>query len=351
MLPQRFEFGDIDFFDIGEVRNGALRLAHPLGDQATQADHLDFGGFRGIAPPRHMPRAIRRRAAVPRSPRRIRPPGPVPTTVAKSIPASRARRRLAGEAITRVRRAGGRRGRQLRRGGRHCGCIGDCCRPGRCRRSRLRRGAYGGCRRRCSAVCRGALAHIEYDQRRTHRHFVARCAGDGHDAAAHRRGHFDRRLVGHYFDNQLILGYGIPRLGVPRDDFRIHRAFAQVRHFEHELAHADSMTVLSAARDSRLPGKILPFERVRIRGIPARHALDRRLQIPETFFLDDGQHLGAEPRETGGFVGDDAAARLSHRAANRIDIERHQGSQVDDLRIDVQARRGRGTRRTPWCRR
>src|ERR1700683_4141098 len=34
-----------------------------------------------------------------RSSRMIRPPGPDPTTVAKSIPASRARRRLAGEVI------------------------------------------------------------------------------------------------------------------------------------------------------------------------------------------------------------------------------------------------------------
>src|ERR1700678_2729104 len=38
-------------------------------------------------------------AADARSSRMIRPPGPDPTTVAKSIPASRARRRLAGEVM------------------------------------------------------------------------------------------------------------------------------------------------------------------------------------------------------------------------------------------------------------
>src|SRR5580700_4125866 len=40
-----------------------------------------------------------------RSLRRMRPPGPDPATLDKSIPASRARRRLAGEVITRPVRA------------------------------------------------------------------------------------------------------------------------------------------------------------------------------------------------------------------------------------------------------
>src|SRR5882757_8357158 len=41
-----------------------------------------------------------------RSPLRMRPPGPDPATVDKSIPASRARRRLAGDAITQPERGG-----------------------------------------------------------------------------------------------------------------------------------------------------------------------------------------------------------------------------------------------------
>src|SRR5271163_3217428 len=48
-------------------------------------------------------------AAVPaaaRSSRRMRPPGPDPVTVARSMPASRARRRLAGDAMTLPWRAG-----------------------------------------------------------------------------------------------------------------------------------------------------------------------------------------------------------------------------------------------------
>src|SRR5580704_1785680 len=46
------------------------------------------------------------RAAI-RSPRKIRPPGPDPAIVDKSIPASCARRRFAGDAMTRPWRAAG----------------------------------------------------------------------------------------------------------------------------------------------------------------------------------------------------------------------------------------------------
>src|SRR5580704_5789220 len=48
-----------------------------------------------------------RGAVVCRSARRIRPPGPEPATVVRSIPASLARRRLAGEVMTRPWRATG----------------------------------------------------------------------------------------------------------------------------------------------------------------------------------------------------------------------------------------------------
>src|ERR1700678_1131318 len=47
------------------------------------------------------------RPAAVRSSRRIRPPGPEPTTVDRSMPASRARRRLAGDVMTRPWRAAG----------------------------------------------------------------------------------------------------------------------------------------------------------------------------------------------------------------------------------------------------
>src|SRR5450631_2815555 len=50
--------------------------------------------------------ASERPPAATKSPRKMRPPGPLPAMLAKSIPASRARRRFAGEAITRPDRGG-----------------------------------------------------------------------------------------------------------------------------------------------------------------------------------------------------------------------------------------------------
>src|ERR1700694_3417695 len=47
VLTQRFELGHVHFFHIREVRNIALGLAHAFGDQATQADDLDFRRFCG----------------------------------------------------------------------------------------------------------------------------------------------------------------------------------------------------------------------------------------------------------------------------------------------------------------
>ena len=100
-----------------------------------------------------------------------------------------------------------------------------------------------------------ALVQLEHDERRTDRDFVARRSADRHHPAAHGRRHFHRRLVGHHFDDELIFGHCSTGLGMPGDDLSIHRPFAQVRHLEYELAHADSMTALSAVATRAWPGK------------------------------------------------------------------------------------------------
>src|SRR5882757_3729373 len=46
MATQRFELGDVDFLDVGEMWNVALRLAHALSDDAADSDDFDFLGFR-----------------------------------------------------------------------------------------------------------------------------------------------------------------------------------------------------------------------------------------------------------------------------------------------------------------
>jgi hypothetical protein len=49
VLAQRLEFGDVDFLDVREVRDVALRLGHAVRDHAAHADHLDLlrAGARG----------------------------------------------------------------------------------------------------------------------------------------------------------------------------------------------------------------------------------------------------------------------------------------------------------------
>src|SRR4051812_15165509 len=94
-------------------------------------------------------------------------------------------------------------------------------------------------------------------------------------------------------------------------------------------------------RHSRLARKILPFERVRVWRVPAGDALYRRLEIPETFFLDAGGEFGAEARETRGFVRDHAAPGFLDRGADRVDVERRHGAHVDDLGVDAEFLRRR----------
>ena len=116
---------------------------------------------------------------------------PNPQRCSRSMPASRARRRLAGEAMIRPARsaaagagaaalmaagAGARRRRRAATTCRACGCAG----------------------------ARGI--GLEHDQRRTHRHLVARRTGDRQHTSADRRGHLHGRLVGHHLDDDLILG-------------------------------------------------------------------------------------------------------------------------------------------------
>src|SRR5579862_3083858 len=44
MPAEGFEIGDIHFLDIGEMRNVAFRLAHPLGNEPAQPDDFNFLG-------------------------------------------------------------------------------------------------------------------------------------------------------------------------------------------------------------------------------------------------------------------------------------------------------------------
>src|SRR6185312_11946188 len=87
--------------------------------------------------------------------------------------------------------------------------------------------------------------------------------------------------------------------------------------------------------DARGPREVFPLERMGVRSIPTRDASNRRLQMPEAFLLDGGRELRAEPAVAGRLVHDDAAAGFADRGAKRVGIERRQRPHVDDLRIDL----------------
>jgi hypothetical protein len=116
------QLGDVDVVDVGEVRRGVLRPRHRLGDLAAQAAerHALFGAARGGRRDRDRRERLLARSAsggrgalraagallVPLEPAAARsslvtrPRGPVAATAARSMPSSRARRRVAGAAST-----------------------------------------------------------------------------------------------------------------------------------------------------------------------------------------------------------------------------------------------------------
>ena len=80
-------------------------------------------------------------------------------------------------------------------------------------------------------------AVVDADQHRAHRHHLPDRAAELDHAAGHRRGHFDRGLVGHHVAQRLVLGDAVAHLDVPLDDLHFGDAFADVRHADDVHAH------------------------------------------------------------------------------------------------------------------
>ncbi len=201
VFAQRFELGDVDFFDVREVGNLRVADDHLLGDAPPHADHLDFGRVRAIRPPR------RRRATT--SLRRCTSTSRVrdPAVRARAVNVLQIDVQLAGPPPH------GRAGLRLSRCGdsslgRTARCTNGGGRPGRHRQRQTRR--------RCSqsnsprllvslSPCLPALRRrIKAHQLRTHRHRFAHVAVRSHHASHQAARNRDRRLVGHHIDQRLI---------------------------------------------------------------------------------------------------------------------------------------------------
>ena len=95
VLAERFEFRNVDLFDVREVWNLRIADDHLLGNAPPHADHLDFGRVRSDVR-RWLDGETSLRKWTSTSACVIRPFGPLPCTCCKSTCNSRARRRTAG---------------------------------------------------------------------------------------------------------------------------------------------------------------------------------------------------------------------------------------------------------------
>ena len=253
----------------------------------------------------------------------IRPAVPVAATSRRSMPSSHARARTAGDAIGRCA-AGAGLAATCAGGGAHC--RRGVWRRGLCRRRLravrrrglcrcgLRRCRLRDCRRRRRAR-RRAIVDLDADQLRADREHLPDLAAEREHLAGNRRRNLDRRLVGHDVGEALVLGDRVARLDVPGDELDFGDAFADVGHPDHVHApRQGSIDALERRRDALRAREVRPLERMRIRRVPAGHALDRRLEVIEAVLLHERDELGAEAAGARRLVDDDAAAGLLHRA-------------------------------------
>src|SRR5258708_11707228 len=87
--------------------------------------------------------------------------------------------------------------------------------------------------------------------------------------------------------------------------------------------------------DSIRAGEISPLLRMRRRRIPTGATVDRCLEMEEAMLLHQSRELGAEAAAARGLVDDHAAAGLLDGSDDRVEIERPQAAQVDDLAVDA----------------
>ena len=215
-------------------------------------------------------------------------------------------------------------------------------------------GTAAAARRRLRRRFLGRLAAVvDADQHRPHRHHLPDRAAEFDHAAGHRRGHFDRGLVGHHVAQRLVLGDAVADLDAPLDDLDFGDAFADVRHADDRDAHvpylpspcdrprppasAPESTPTPAHADTACPSR--SRARSALRGgrssapAPARSARRR-------------SRWCAWPR----------AARRSGRSSSPTppwssQVQRPQAAQVDHLGVDAGLARGGLGHVAPSCRR
>src|SRR6185437_5192385 len=86
--------------------------------------------------------------------------------------------------------------------------------------------------------------------------------------------------------------------------------------------------------------KIVPLLRVRVGRIPSCDPRDRRFQMIETALLHQRAELGAKARGQRRFMHDHAAPGFLDRGFDGVEIERQQGTKIDDFGVETGFRHG-----------
>src|SRR5215467_11399636 len=87
--------------------------------------------------------------------------------------------------------------------------------------------------------------------------------------------------------------------------------------------------------DTVRAGEIRPLLGMRIGRVPAGYALDGRFEMKKTVLLHQCRKLSAEAARARRFVHDHTAAGLFYGGHDRLEVERPQAAQVDDLGVDA----------------
>ena len=198
----------------------------------------------------------------------MRPAGPVPGTWRRSMPASRARRRTAGDAtgLTAPARASARGAAaappvvpdaaRVWGHGRSCVAVLAFCCAGLRRRCRLGdfRHHLARLRLRCIRASRspGTFRRTRSDPTAT---FSPISAPSQMISPSDRRGNFDRRLVGHHRGERRVLAHQVADFDVPFDEFGFGDALADIGQLDHVLRHVTPPWSRAAAPTRAGPGK------------------------------------------------------------------------------------------------
>ena len=279
----------------------------------------------------------------------------------RSMPSPSARRRTAGDASGfspgSRRTAGGlarRCGAARQRRGRRRGDWRAVARGGRRRRRRRGRGAAA--RGRGAAPTLPSPSTSMPDQLGADRHLVAGLAAE-RDAPCPRPATASRRSPCRSSRRRAIWSSATgrrlrraTRRSRPRRCLRRCRAASRwyacrkVRHSRQRPSIDRVQHALNASPTRVGPGKYAHSWACGYGVSQPVDALDRRLEVVEAVLLHQRRQLGAEAAGARRLVHDHAAAGLLHRGDDRVEVERPEAAQVDDLGVDAGLARPRPPR-------